>query len=319
MLAPHDEVNMDIETVDKLKELIFNAYDREDSVGEARELVSGFLPARLFKYRGVSDYSLDNFKLDTLFCAKADSFNDPFDCSLSLHGPDSTLLLVKSLKALGMSSNDNKARITSAADPIRALTEVVEENGYPMSEAEKKAFIDNIKKTVNEPRDLLNSKIRRSCNICSLSERIDSLPMWAHYGDDHKGFAMEYDISAFPLDHEARESLWPVLYGHEMYDVTQQIFGRPVQKFNQLFLVGGAIHKSSDWQYEQEWRIVLPVGADNPAENISVPTPIALYLGAQIDPDDAEKLVGLAKEKNVPVYRMEHSRNQFKMEPVELA
>jgi len=43
---------------------------------------------KLYKYREVSDYSLDNLRNNTLFCAKPSQFNDPFDCRLGIElGP----------------------------------------------------------------------------------------------------------------------------------------------------------------------------------------------------------------------------------------
>lgn len=308
---------MNSSVIDELKRIIYEEYDNPDSLQKARGLISGLVPKRLFKFRGVSKYSFENFKQDTLFCAKAESFNDPFDCSLKLQGPDPKRLIIQALDSLQLSSGDRVKRVLDSDRPSMVLAEIAKEIDASMSEADMKMFAVNLMAVINEPRDKLNEKIRRSCNICSVTERIDSLPMWAHYGDDHKGFAMEYDFSVLPVGDGVKQSLWPVIYGQEMYDVTPQIFGRPVENFNQLFLIGGAIHKSSDWNYENEWRIVLPVGADNPEGNVAVPTPIALYLGSQIEPDSADKLLEIAQQKNVPVYRMEHSRTEFKMLPVE--
>ncbi|MDF5830535.1 DUF2971 domain-containing protein [Pseudomonas syringae] len=303
--------------ISELRRIILEEYDRPNSLKKSRDLVSGIVPKRLFKFRAVGQYSIENFREDTLFCAKADSFNDPFDCSLKLVGPDPKELIINALQILRLCTEERTRRISESDQPSTVLAEIVQELDGTMQASDKKLFVAKLMGAINEPRDTLNSKIRRSCNICSVTQRVDSLPMWAHYGDDHKGFAMEYDYSVLPIGHKVRESLWPVIYGDEMYDVTSQIFGRTVKEFSPLFLIAGAIHKSTDWRYEDEWRIVLPVGAENPEENVSVPTPVALYLGAQIASESAENLLDIARQKDIPVYRMEHSRTDFKMEPVE--
>lgn len=305
-----------MDAFETLKELIQAKYDGVDALAQARRVVFPLVPNRLFKFRAASSYAIDNFDSDTLFCAKADTFNDPFDCSLTFQGPDPRLLMLRALKDVGLLTEARSVFIAESDAPLWEFAEIVGAIDSKMSAVKKLEFISDLEEVFYGPRDHLNSKIRQSCNICSLCENGHSLPMWAHYGDDHKGFAMEYDFSVLPAEHSVRESLWPVLYDDKMYDVTPQIFGRKVEEFNPLFLIGGALQKSRDWQYEKEWRIVLPVGAETSAANVSVPTPVALYLGALIDSTNERKLIDLARLKNVPVYRMVHSRTEFKMEPV---
>jgi hypothetical protein len=183
---------------------------------------------------------------------------------------------------------------------------------------DKRKITSLVKEALNEPRKQLENALRGSCIICSLSERIDSLPMWAHYGDEHRGFAMEYDFQALKESDELRASTWPVLYDINRYDVTNQIFARKVEKFNELFILGGALCKSLDWQYEHEWRIVKHLGGSASGKSIDVPTPTGIYIGAEAAPHQVKALKKIADLKGIPAYKMRLSRSEFKMEPVAL-
>ena len=45
---------------------------------------------------------------------------------------------------------------------------------------------------MKEMRHLLNGMMERRYGILSLSKRVDSLPLWAHYAGDHTGYCLEF-------------------------------------------------------------------------------------------------------------------------------
>ncbi|BCJ06709.1 hypothetical protein PRtIB026_A35350 [Pseudomonas sp. RtIB026] len=311
-------MNAPLDNKEILKSLIHQDYDKPGAFAKAKKLAHPLLPKSLFKFRGVTDGALDNLRNNTLFCAKPKTFNDPFDCALTLKGPDERTIYCKTIISLGWETEEHLNLIKNAADPFGALIQIAKQQTKLTEYLDKHNFREKIEEILFEPIQTLNDKMRDSCNICSLSERVDSLPMWAHYGDDHCGFAMEYDFRKLDARSKLRSSIWPVLYEKKRYDVTQQIFGRPVKKFNELFVLGGALSKSADWQYEQEWRIVKYVGSNTPPSNVKVPAPVALYLGAEITEEHSKVLREEAKRKNIPVFRMVLSKDAFKMIPVPL-
>jgi hypothetical protein len=309
---------MDVDVLRELRKIIIEEYDVPVALEKAEKIKHSHIPKRLFKFRAVNKYALENFKGDTLFCAKADSFNDPFDCSLTFQFPAQKEVLLKALAKCGLDTKSHRESIIQADDPFQKIAEWAAEISGVMSRQEVDGYRLKIEELFVGPVEELNRQQRKSCNICSLCERLDSLPMWAHYGDDHKGFVMEYDFSTLPIDNPVARSLWPVMYEDALYDVSSHIFGRKVEQINPLFLTGGALRKCLDWQYEKEWRIVVPVGSQQPAGSVHVPTPVALYLGASISDGSAQELIEVARTKNIPVFRMRRSQKEFKMEPVPL-
>ena len=85
--------------------------------------------------------------------------------------------------------------------------------------------------------------------ILSLTERFDSLPMWAHYGAQAKGYVLRFNGLAGEFCGDGTGSLnalKPVRYVKDLAGVTHD----PVTQENIFFC------KFEDWSYEQEWRVI---------------------------------------------------------------
>lgn len=88
--------------------------------------------------------------------------------------------------------------------------------------------------------------------VFCLSKRFDSLPMWAHYANNAAGFAIEFanlDESFKGDDTGVLRQLREITYTNEIEGVTFD----PKSHENLFF------SKYSDWGYEQEVRVVLPL------------------------------------------------------------
>jgi hypothetical protein len=91
--------------------------------------------------------------------------------------------------------------------------------------------------------------IRTRVGILSLSERFDSLPMWAHYANLATGFVVILERLEDTFNGDDTGSLniaKPVIYAERFLGMT---FDPSTQ--DRLFF-----SKLSDWSYEREWRIV---------------------------------------------------------------
>ena len=96
--------------------------------------------------------------------------------------------------------------------------------------------------------------IRAKVGILSLSERYDSLPMWAHYADQAKGFVVIFENLERSFHGDETGSLnvpKPVVYTERFIGMT---FDPSTQ--DRLFF-----SKLSDWSYEREWRVVTALKA----------------------------------------------------------
>lgn len=291
-----------------------------ENIRAAQELKYRHFPASLYKYRKVDKYSLDNLESSTLHLNFASSFNDPYDSAMKfdpLFGLTYPELLLKNVNHLTF---DQRNRIISADDPISELVNAIySELDEPYDKQEAKTLVRVIKEresTLIEQQIVpINSFIQNSYKICSLSKRLDSLPLWAHYGDNHRGFAMEYDFSSLLFDDLIGLLLWPVIYTG-VFDASALLQGVGEKKeFNNLAALIAALHKSPDWKYEEEWRVVLIDGYNEPPRNMPAPLK-TVFLGAKIPEEEEVKVIQAARKADVPVFKMRLVPHEFRMEAV---
>lgn len=310
---------MDEAWISKLKTSILKPGFSQSDFTNAITIKTINIPPKLFKYRSVGDYALDNLSNDTLHCALASTFNDPYDCALTFDtefGRKYELEIARNSCGFPESVIQE---IEHSAEPFYSLVDNIRKTNPKMTNAEKKQLnklIKNHEQRKNRILKQFNDEIRTHCKICSLSQRIDSLLMWGHYASCHTGFAMEYDFSGTPNVHHIAGYLWPVLYEKKIYDGSHILNSLSPNNPPPGFWLGmlSALHKSDEWQYEKEWRIIIPESLEaNPRQNFFVGKPTAVYLGAKISDEDATIVSFIAKTKHIPVYRMHLSPTEFRM------
>lgn len=106
--------------------------------------------------------------------------------------------------------------------------------------------------------------------VLTLTEEPDNLLMWAHYADDHQGFVIEFDgghpfFDRRQTDEERFRRLHKVTYS----EVRRS---SPLKEYNAM---DALLRKSVEWEYEHEWRMIVPL--DESDEKIEAPVPIHLF------------------------------------------
>jgi hypothetical protein len=105
-------------------------------------------------------------------------------------------------------------------------------------------------------QDVMARKFEELVGILCLTESADNLLMWAHYADSHRGFVIEFDEynpffdRRISPDDELRH-LRKVSYNTKRPSLTLA----EVEDFSPF------LTKGSDWQYEAEWRMMMPLDA----------------------------------------------------------
>lgn len=142
--------------------------------------------------------------------------------------------------------------------------------------------------------------------------------MWSHYAESHTGFCVEYDFS------EATPSVLsnlpvPVFYSSERPLVPwkaalENSSENIAEACTELML--GVLTKDSAWEYENEWRILLH-STENP--HLKMPRISCLYLGAAISKENRTTLIGIAKEKNIPVKQMTVDRGAYSLHATDIS
>ena len=138
--------------------------------------------------------------------------------------------------------------------------------------------------------------------------------MWSHYADSHKGFALEYDFRPTLTQPLERGALYPVVYSDERYDASlyiswqfMHVLGFHSKNPDITAFSKVALHKSSVWAYEREWRIIDPGPHDpiHPKPSVIHYKPVAIYYGENIPKDKHERLHQIAVAKGIREYKMD--------------
>ena len=228
------------------------------------------VPTSLYKYQTLTAYSLASLINSTVWLAKPSSFNDPFDCALTLDW----LRYKESVKHA----------ITIAME--RAKPEGLKrEHLMDIWPGDKEAFEDF--------RNNLKTLFQDIGVLC-LSEIADSMLMWSHYANHHRGFCIEYDFSA---ESQLRKLANKVRYADEIPSVSASDFAGPYKEeaLHSLWLT-----KASCWSYEREWRVMMNNG-DRPYQ---APSKVqSVIFGARMP----------EAERTMVSYALRHNKNvQFK-------
>jgi hypothetical protein len=108
-------------------------------------------------------------------------------------------------------------------------------------------------------RESIRNKIVESWRVYCLSTHPDNSLMWSHYSNRHRGICVEFDASQ-PLIGGA----WEVEY-RDVLPALDMLAVSPKEAFQVL------VTKSSDWTYENEYRILA---RDGRADEIPHPLPV---------------------------------------------
>ena len=291
------------------------------------------VPEQLYKFRGCAEYSIDAFEKDELWLSKAALFNDLHD-SLFFFDKDSILDSIEKMFSSGAVSPMIEA-IKQVQFPNPDLQNQATEM---FSSLDTKQLADIVWQSVpgfsqwlDQCFSFAKDGIRERTKMVCLSESIKSPLMWAHYADNHKGFAIGYDFRNNEITQCSNcpnrsctniklGTIYPMIYSDKRYDATRygqwivqqqvnRIIGMPVEElYDDGFLfTKAALHKSNDWSYENEWRIICstPNLAVEQKDRYPIKKkPIAIYFGSQIPDFYRKMLMHIADEKGIPRYQM---------------
>src|SRR5215469_9264000 len=105
--------------------------------------------------------------------------------------------------------------------PLETLSRHITGVGKPGSNPKQMAeFFSKVVPTyVQSTVDVLQA-VRTIMKVCSFSAVNDSILMWSHYGRNHQGFCVEYDLSKFDPQDAFLKNLYPVIYSYQLVDLT---------------------------------------------------------------------------------------------------
>lgn len=302
----------------------------------AVELKNTHLPERICRYRKDSERSRSNLKDDTVWLSSPDDYNNPFDCQTKvILGSVETALARASVRGFFTNSlRPSNLEVTPArierniGESIETFTNRLVEQfkvKLPALAASRAtifpSYFAQVLPTFATEAKQKAGMFRGLTKACSFSERNDSILMWSHYADYHRGFCVEYDLSAVPVDHQFRSTLYPIIYSKSLYDSTPLIVDwieRARNNWNPFFPLLGFIHKSDEWSYEKEWRLLFVTPNSEPNHAWIAPKPVRIFLGACMKDEAVKEIRAMAVQKSIEVFKMNRADDSFSLIPQRL-
>lgn len=186
------------------------------------------------------------------------------------------------------------------------LTMLLSQKLYP----EHNEAVEDVQRLIDDMDCKLAEKMKNLFLVGCLCTSYKNRLMWSHYADSHKGFCIEYDFSGIEEEILSKLPL-PVFYSEKRPLVPwKAAIDNSAENMEEAYaeIIMGLLTKDKEWEYENEWRILI--GATEDSE-FAMPKVSCIYLGASIEKENRDKIVAIAKKQNIPVKQMKVDRGAY--------
>lgn len=261
-------------------------------------------PEIVYKYRNwTSEYNKNVLLKNQLYLSSPKDFNDPFDFRI----PDNWNLL------------DSPDKVVQYVDGvIERQRDSIIAKGLDL-DLERKRMVMKVSDTTTfqkEREKLLFVQQDIHFGVLSLSVRWDSILMWSHYSDFHKGYCIGI------YEEKLRNSgLFgkggPVSY----YAKFPELNPLDEDKLKKSFIQTHS--KADNWCYEKEYRLEKLFYPDPPTQNDRIVTITDDFItdvtiGLCTPIDHKKEIINECKKRNIKVFSTEKVPFEFKVERIEL-
>lgn len=261
-------------------------------------------PKIIYKYRNWDDANHKNILLKNhVYLASPKDFNDPFDFRIA-----------KNYHLLD--TPEKKENFANAS--IEKYRDILLISGRNIEDEKRilKDKLQDIDQYQKENEEFRFREMDKHYGVLSLSGRWDSILMWSHYSNFHRGFNIGYD------EEKMRESgLFgkggPVSYSDSFPMLDPSIQHSMEVSFQQTH------HKAKEWEYEQEYRLAklyFPKEPTKQDRTIEIPEEYIeeINLGISISEKDRVEITKIAIERGIKIFQLEKIAFKFKLDRKEI-
>ena len=307
--------------------------------------------SKIYKYTSLSS-AIKIIKSEKIILNKPLKFNDPFDCSFSSDKKDekkSFDLLINycAIKVLFDLINNKKLVLTKVQkilfNVIRIELKIMKKllkinpryskipiiNWYikyviktkPELKIDLNQISEKFKKTINEKLDAIKDTALISC----FSKRNDSILMWSHYADSHRGACLEFEE---PEQEEFGEVKYtnkrPMIKMYNLFStyIAYDFIGKTIETEEFKYakdLIKPFFVKSKEWSYEEEIRCIFStkdyrknkISYDGENFFVNVGKIKKIYIGSKANSPEIDKIIKLANHRKIEVVFMKESTEKF--------
>jgi len=236
----------------------------------------------IFKYCPINEYTINNLKNNQLYFNIPKKFNDPYEGIFKFDIQD---IDIKN-KLLKLFYQDKYEELLESKLPIDDLIEHTR--------------FECINQYLND------------MGVCCMSCINDSILMWSHYADKHKGICIEYDNNdiIFKIGEKVKYSKGiPILKFHNYNDTSEY---NVVKIFSDLTFT-----KYIEWSYEEEYRLFRYLGEKT--INYNPKSIRAIYFGLKVSNIGINKIKSILSNKNnIKFYRVGLEKDLYKLRFIDI-
>lgn len=228
------------------------------------------IPATLYKYSQFSTSTLEMLCHDRLYFAHPGTFNDPLDCSPSVECDSSKKEIQGLLAELIRQRVKSEVRTSLGRARVKGLNALA--HADKRAQAEARTELSEIAYNSKDPFYTehvtpaevemgltirqIETELRRyyERGVCCFSKSYDSPLLWSHYGDQHQGLCIGYNLNRQPKPNPQR-----VIYGGKRSIRATSLIkalvhgdAEAVKELDRDVL----LRKARGWSYEKEWRLI---------------------------------------------------------------
>lgn len=270
----------------------------------------------LYKYRSLSDYTIDDIMKQSITMSPITFFNDLYDSAIHFLGNEKEI-------------EEKTIREWKKVNPLLSEDSPLNEEYY------KRIYGDYYREDSRRKfwlTDFVGSL------VCCFSESDSSILMWSHYADSNQGICIEYDFNNLKNKNQ-KNGLFPVCYSQVPVTVEDLLFDeeRKITEYPaDSALLCSMLNKADVWSYEKEWRMIIIAGTElkkkrAPCTIGIVPNKIILgncflkkffyddYSKAETYQENINRIIRLldfCKSHSIQTAYMRHSTGKFCLKPV---
>jgi hypothetical protein len=248
---------------------------------------------KMYRFRKIDTYNIDNLKNNKIWLTNPKYFNDPYDCSVYCSMDN---LIKKGIAQNLINQYHDKM-------PNAALIELAEEEWAFFKDRINKETFNN---DVYSLGIVFESIIKTVAIACFTLENM-SVYMWSMYADYHQGICIEYGLD----DLINYGSFGRVDYQKNADRIYKMVMTK--EKNLQEIINSFILTKDISWEHEKEWRLIQYNHSLGESKGILVdsPTPLGIYLGANISQENKKKIIKIGLDSSIPIYQMELRKDNF--------
>ncbi len=345
-------VNGSIMKLDEVQAMGLNEFNYRSKISVPLKLYRYFPNQEKNDSHGVTvNYSLQALVNNTVYLQSPTEYDDVYDSDITIDLQEySKLRLIEYCSRCGIDVTVDMQTQEIGNALIAVLWERLNQNKsidgaftkIPDSELEdlaNKLFCNRILVELTKTNNLSTAIANAlACEYSEYSSRLKALfrttcfattpfsqLMWGGaYADCHRGFCLEYTV--LPYESEYRDlffNLFPMIYCKVRPNMTERITAAKdkILTTDDLWDIyfHGALRKSIDWAFQNEWRLLLPLKKEDPADYNLKFYPISkVFLGNRMPADKRKVIIDICKEKGIPYIGVKRNPTVFEMQECEV-